>query len=72
MPVLIWDSSSDYLSLTDEANEYVFENGRRYHGYKPGRKCSHVRCCGVILSILQDICFQMMRYEIFPLATLCL
>ncbi|KFY77185.1 hypothetical protein V499_03390 [Pseudogymnoascus sp. VKM F-103] len=29
--------SSEYLSLTGEANEYVFENGRRYHGYKPGR-----------------------------------
>ncbi|KFY83199.1 hypothetical protein V498_08230, partial [Pseudogymnoascus sp. VKM F-4517 (FW-2822)] len=29
--------SSEYLSLTNEANEYVFENGRRYHGYKPGR-----------------------------------
>ncbi|KFY58121.1 hypothetical protein V497_05053 [Pseudogymnoascus sp. VKM F-4516 (FW-969)] len=28
---------SEYLSLTTEANEYVFENGRRYHGYKPGR-----------------------------------
>jgi hypothetical protein len=29
--------ASDYLSLTSEINGYVFENGRRYHGYKPGR-----------------------------------
>lgn len=28
----------DYASLTSEAGEYVFENGRRYHGYKAGRK----------------------------------
>lgn len=62
MSVLIWGSSSEYLSLTGEANEHVFENGRRYHGYKPGRKCSRVRRCGVILSILQDICFRMMKY----------
>jgi len=27
----------DYASLTSEAGEYVFENGRRYHGYKSGR-----------------------------------
>lgn len=27
----------DYASLTSEAGEYVFENGRRYHGYKAGR-----------------------------------
>jgi hypothetical protein len=26
----------DYASLTSEAGEYVFENGRRYHGYKAG------------------------------------
>ncbi|KFY21825.1 hypothetical protein V493_07095 [Pseudogymnoascus sp. VKM F-4281 (FW-2241)] len=31
------DGSSEYLSLTGEANEYVFENGRRYHEYKRGR-----------------------------------
>jgi hypothetical protein len=28
----------DYASLTSEAGEYVFENGRRYHGYKAGSK----------------------------------
>ncbi|KFY01922.1 hypothetical protein O988_02466 [Pseudogymnoascus sp. VKM F-3808] len=33
----VGNSESEYLSLTTEANEYVFENGRRYHGYKPGR-----------------------------------
>lgn len=31
------DSASEYLSLTADASAYVFENGRRYHGYKPGR-----------------------------------
>jgi hypothetical protein len=27
----------DYASLTSDVGEYVFENGRRYHGYKSGR-----------------------------------
>ncbi|PMD19557.1 S-adenosyl-L-methionine-dependent methyltransferase [Hyaloscypha hepaticicola] len=28
---------SEYASLLSEAEDYVFENGRRYHGYKAGR-----------------------------------
>ncbi|RDW59954.1 hypothetical protein BP6252_13041 [Coleophoma cylindrospora] len=31
------DLASSYASLTSEAQEFVFENGRRYHGYKSGR-----------------------------------
>lgn len=36
---IINDSSDtdSYASLTAEAREYIFENGRRYHGYKSGR-----------------------------------
>ncbi|RDW56389.1 hypothetical protein BP5796_13211 [Coleophoma crateriformis] len=31
------DLGSSYASLTSEAHGFVFENGRRYHGYKSGR-----------------------------------
>jgi hypothetical protein len=32
-----------YASLSEEAREYVFENGRRYHGYKRGSKVDLMR-----------------------------
>jgi hypothetical protein len=37
------ESIDDYASLTSEAGEYVFENGRRYHGYKSGSMFSSPR-----------------------------
>lgn len=54
-------SGTEYATLPPETGEYIFENGRRYHGYKAGRYMlpnDEVRCFLFLQNSIPPVTFK--------------